>query len=168
MATPTPSTAASPANPITSSGSASKVQTSPGKKSSVKKSAKPSASKKKPGPKRPSAIPQRLLSSTSTTPSKPSAAIPETPTQVKDEPEDLSPASSSIPPAEITNLSTPSQQDGDENSGTGKRPVKWMRVKKPLKELLQKIMVEIRKKDDYALFEEPGQSSHNLTKKYYR
>lgn len=34
-----------------------------------------------------------------------------------------------------------------------------MRVKKPLKELLQKIMVEIRKKDDYALFEEPGQSS---------
>lgn len=30
-----------------------------------------------------------------------------------------------------------------------------MRVKKPLKELLQKIMVEIRKKDDYALFEEP-------------
>lgn len=163
MTTPASSTAASPADPTTPSGSASKAQTSPGKKSSIKRSAKPSASKKKTGPRRPSAIPQRLLSSTSTTPSKPSVAIPETPTQVKVELENLSPASSSIPPAEVTNISTPSQNDGEETPGTGKRPIKWMRVKKPLKELLQKIMVEIRKKDDYALFEEPGQSSQTST-----
>jgi bromodomain-containing protein 7/9 len=33
-------------------------------------------------------------------------------------------------------------------SVTGRQPVKWVRLKKPLKELCNKIMVELRRKDE--------------------
>ncbi|ORY32317.1 hypothetical protein BCR39DRAFT_464762 [Naematelia encephala] len=33
--------------------------------------------------------------------------------------------------------------------------IKWMRIKRPLKDLLGKIMIELRRKDEYALFDEP-------------
>ncbi|WVF70522.1 hypothetical protein IAT40_005312 [Kwoniella sp. CBS 6097] len=123
---------------------------------------------------RPSAIPSHLQSEIST-PATPSALsqsvlLPETPDGQRsiklESSENTSPDPLSLPMSpsaagygtgEIP--STPQGDGGDDvatpATGRGRRGGRWMRVKRPLKELLNRIMTEIRKKDDYALFEEP-------------
>ncbi|WWD17817.1 hypothetical protein CI109_102260 [Kwoniella shandongensis] len=154
------------------------ASTSRPKGSTAKKSAKstPRTTKAKQPTKsalkarsRPTAIPSRLLSATST-PSRPSPSLPlpETPAPydpaVKVESsEATSPDPLSLPlsPSAIyaETPDTPQQDEGvidtPTGSGRGRTGGRWMRIKKPLKELLNKIMTEIRRKDDYALFEEP-------------
>ncbi|KAK8865985.1 hypothetical protein IAR55_001135 [Kwoniella newhampshirensis] len=118
---------------------------------------------------RPSAIPSRLLSVAST-PSRPSPSLPlpETPTPydpaVKlESSEATSPDPLSLPLSPSAQYGegpyTPQQDESTietpTGSGRGRTGGRWMRIKKPLKELLGKIMTEIRRKDDYALFEEP-------------
>ncbi|WVQ70873.1 hypothetical protein IAR50_000398 [Cryptococcus sp. DSM 104548] len=144
-----------PAPPGTASPAALMTPTQPQrqKASSTKKVGRPSTKKKAAVAKRPSAIPPRLLGSSSATPSRQfTPALPETPTHdgLSTSPDVLSlpisPASQGLDP------DSPQQFDEETPS---RRAVKWTRTKKPLKELLQKIMIELRKKDEYALFEEP-------------
>ncbi|WVQ82550.1 hypothetical protein IAT38_004679 [Cryptococcus sp. DSM 104549] len=164
-------TTASPAQLIATPTPAKRGPGRPPKsaKGSAKKTPKQSASKlkKKPAAARPSAIPARLLSTTPatavSTPSRTSSSGvgPETPasSEVKLESEETSPDPLSgplSPASQQADYGTPRQEgEVDTPSGSGKKPVKWMRIKKPLKELLLRIMAEIRKKDDYALFEDP-------------
>ncbi|RXK42486.1 hypothetical protein M231_00040 [Tremella mesenterica] len=132
---------------------------------------------------RPSAIPTRLLSSTPTTPRLPITTLPpDTPDQLrttKDEspsvkiefgnfvsddheqsPDPIS-FSHSVSPSRVppeTALSTPHaerQVTPTTAPLTSKSVNKWARLKKPLKELLSKIMIELRRRDEYDLFSLP-------------
>ncbi|WVR05948.1 hypothetical protein IAU60_002975 [Kwoniella sp. DSM 27419] len=156
-ATPLPST------PVTTAKPRGRPSTS---KRVAKFTPKSRLNKAKAAARRPSAIPSRLLSEAST-PVRSSASLPETPSSVNDTPvkveasEPTSPDPLSLPVSPSAYAGdgpvTPHNEDTFDTplTGRGRGGGRWMRVKRPLKELLNKIMVEIRKKDDYALFEEP-------------
>ncbi|TYJ52835.1 hypothetical protein B9479_006558 [Cryptococcus floricola] len=144
-----------PAPPGTASPAALMTPTQPQrqKTASTKKVGRPSTKKKVTVAKRPSAIPPRLLATSSATPSRQMApTMPETPTL---DGTSTSPDVLSLPLSPSSQgLEFGSPQPFEEETPS-RRAVKWSRTKKPLKELLQKIMIELRKKDEYALFEEP-------------
>ncbi|WWC66341.1 uncharacterized protein I206_100242 [Kwoniella pini CBS 10737] len=121
---------------------------------------------------KPTAIPSRLFSeSIISTPLKTSSVPPfdqsnfETPTanDSLNNSEATSPDPLSGPPSpsafnDSPSVGTPHGELGYDDTPqtrghrTGGR---WMRIKRPLKELANRILVEMRRKDDYALFEEP-------------
>ncbi|OCF41809.1 hypothetical protein I317_04415 [Kwoniella heveanensis CBS 569] len=167
--------------PVTPAASDKAIAKSRGRPSSSKRTAKftpKSRLNKAKARARPSAIPSHIQSeiSTPSTPSTPSGlnhstSLPETPggegsvRMESSENTSLDPLSLPMSPAgaeyDIGEApSTPQGGGGDDlatpATGRGRRGGgRWMRVKRPLKELLNRIMTEIRKKDDYALFEEP-------------
>ncbi|WVW82381.1 hypothetical protein I302_104388 [Kwoniella bestiolae CBS 10118] len=167
--TPTPPARGRP--PKTSTSTIKKTQSK-----STPRSAKASTStaKSRKSTSKPSAIPSRLLSESISTPSRPSLPLSETSYETPSNnislnssevtsPDPLSlPLSPSAINGELPSVGTPQQQNGlgDETqtpqSGRGHRTGgKWMRIKRPLKELLNRTLVEMRRKDDYALFEDP-------------
>lgn len=120
--------------------------------------------------KRPSAIPTRLLSSTPSTP-KPVAPLPLTDTpspggdvSVKiEEGEDMYMAegSPSTPQQDYDSAQTPGTADngtpftGDTGTPlTGqKTSARWMRIKRPMRELATKILTDLNRRDEVCVFE---------------
>ncbi|WWC58650.1 uncharacterized protein I303_101194 [Kwoniella dejecticola CBS 10117] len=126
---------------------------------------------------RPSAIPSRLLSESAVSTPFKTSSIPhsdqhqgqndfETPTA--DNSLDNSEATSPDPLAgpftpsayndsPSVSMGTPLGEGYDDTpQSRGHRTGgRWMRIKRPLKELANRVLVEMRRKDDYALFEEP-------------
>ncbi|WVN85477.1 uncharacterized protein L203_100623 [Cryptococcus depauperatus CBS 7841] len=161
-ATPAPPLTASPAKVFTPA-TTSRSHPDSAKPVSAKKASvgrRKSEGQRKSVGRRPSAIPQRLLSASATsTPTRSYTALPDVSNFQDFQTEEGSPHPVSAPlsPSEqATGTTTPLQPETEDTpGGTGKRTFRWARVKKPLREWLHKIMVEIRKKDDYALFEDP-------------
>ncbi|WRT64215.1 uncharacterized protein IL334_001144 [Kwoniella shivajii] len=162
--TPKPSHKAKSSKPSTSK-----------KSSSTPRSSKATSKSSKAARSKPSAIPSRLLSEalTSVPPSSskistyaPTSVIPvsedpETPIKLEySEATSPDPLSLPVSPSAYHGDSlthTPQNENYDDTpqSGRGRTGGRWMRIKRPLKELLNKLLIEMRRKDDYALFEEP-------------
>ncbi|OCF55388.1 hypothetical protein L486_06871 [Kwoniella mangroviensis CBS 10435] len=179
--TPTPSaTRGRPSKSNTGTGSTTKKKTQTQSKSTPRTSKSNLSKGRRPIPK-PSAIPSRLLSESISTPTRSSLPLAqvsseqsspfESPSNTNNSSEATSPdplsLSNPLSPSayngEIPNVGTPhnglgedTQMQTPQSSTRGHRTGgKWMRIKRPLKELLNRTLAEMRRKDDYALFEEP-------------
>jgi hypothetical protein len=145
--------------PTTSTSTPSKSQkstnTPSSSKSNSKSKAKPKSAKKT---KRPTAIPPHLLPSTPSTP-KPSPPLPfrDTPSPgisvVKQE--DVEMYTGGSPSVEPEQINTPAGDGMDvEESGTPttaqKQSVRWMRLKRPLREHATKIVADLIKRDEVS------------------
>ncbi|ORX35995.1 hypothetical protein BD324DRAFT_656992 [Kockovaella imperatae] len=125
----------------------------------------PSSKKGKHVFRRPSAIPTRLLSSTPSTPRPPplslqptTPATPSTPVDTADSPVKLEPDLETEPLAQamspsVGEAATPGE-DAEPETPLEPAP-RVIKGKKPLKELIQRIMVQLWRKDDYGYFFEP-------------
>lgn len=151
-----------PTRPITTTPEASTALRTP--KTGRKSTGRAKGSKVNPKT-RPSAIPPRLLSTDPSTPrSLPAPSLPD---------ESLAPSEGTVVKAELgaeddtgpdpislpllpsaAQVSTP-KDDGEEFdtpvTGKGKGGGRWMRLRRPLRELLGRIMVELRRKDEVRL-----------------
>ncbi|KAK4689729.1 hypothetical protein P7C73_g378, partial [Tremellales sp. Uapishka_1] len=145
-----------PHTPLPSMPASTSTSSTPQAQPQSKSKPKPKAKTKvKAKGKAKSAIPQRLYSSIST----PSRSIPpssatstpaSTPgTEVKSEPMEMSPDPLVLP------LDGGGGGEDRDTPERGRAQVKWMRLKKPLRELGGKIMVELRRRDEYGLFQQP-------------
>lgn len=157
----TPKEAGLPGTPTTSTPSRTpKSATTPSSsKSKSKAKAKPKSAKKA---KRPTAIPPHLLPSTPSTP-KPSPPLPfqNTPSpgsaEVKQEDVDMQPSTphTGSPSVEPEQVNTPAGDGMDvDESGTPttaqKQSVRWMRLKRPLREHATKIVADLIKRDEVS------------------
>lgn len=146
-------------------------------KATPKAKSTPKLPKAKITKKKPTAIPARLLSeslpatpaapiqtSLYSTPASTNGEIPETPEpEVKLEPDISTPMEFATPgtpsrpasPEMQDRNATPVETPGLEEKGA--KANKWMRLRRPFRELAQKILTELKKRDDYGLFLEPGQ-----------
>jgi hypothetical protein len=148
--------ASTPTTATSTPGRSQKSTNTPSSSSTKSKSkAKPKSAKKT---KRPTAIPPHLLPSTPSTP-KPSPPLPfrDTPSPgisaVKQE--DVEMYSGGSPSVEPEQLNTPAGDGMDvEESGTPttaqKQSVRWMRLKRPLREHATKIVADLIKRDEVS------------------
>jgi len=153
-----PKQAGGHSTPTTSTGTPSKSQKStntPSSSKSKSSKARPKSAKKT---KRPTAIPPHLLPSTPSTP-KPSPPLPfhETPSPgvavVKQE--DVEMYTGGSPSVEPEQMNTPGGDGMEvEESGTPttaqKQSVRWMRLKRPLREHATKIVADLIKRDEVS------------------